>query len=397
MIILKNNWWVPSTDTQCLNSVLRDVTTIDNFFPYVKNKKVCIQAGGNFGIWPKKLSEMFDTVYTFEPENENWDALQKNLIGVKNIISKKCALGSSFGTVSVDVVQPSNAGAHQIKEGGDVEKITIDSLNLKDVGLIQLDIEGSEHDAILGATKTLKENSPVVVLELKGLGKRYGHTDQDTVKLLEDLGYKHVKTVKRDWIFLKLKIHSLSTKTKQINSCIPKNEIDVISPLSDYYGNEIKTVLEFGCKKNSSGTYKSDFESLGIRHVSVDKNGKDGSLEYDFQTPLWNTLGTFDMVTNIGISEHYENQYSFWENMHNCLRVGGVLVSITPHDGDFLKHGILYPTIKFYEEFASKNGYEIEKLYIGGNSPRRMIFTRMYKKTDDKFKMPNDIFIIRQL
>lgn len=209
MIILKNNWWVPQTDTECLNSVLRDVTTIDNFFPYVENKKVCIQAGGNFGIWPKRLSELFDTVYTFEPENENWEALQKNLNEAQNIISKKYALGSSIGTVAMDIVYPNNSGAHQIKEGGDIKKITIDSLSLKEVGLIQLDIEGSEHDAILGATETLKDSSPVVVLELKGLGKRYGYTDQNTIELMSNLGYQHVKTIKRDWVFVKLKSSAL--------------------------------------------------------------------------------------------------------------------------------------------------------------------------------------------
>lgn len=396
MITLKNNWWVPNTDTQCLKSVLRDVTTIDNFFPYVKNRKICIQAGGNLGVWPKKLSELFETVYTFEPENENWEALQKNLKGVRNVISKKYALGSSLGTVSVDIVYPNNSGAHQIKEGGDVEKITIDSLNLKDVGLIQLDIEGSEHDAILGAIETLKTNSPVVVLELKGLGKRYGHSDEDTIKILNDLGYRHVKTVKRDWIFVKPHLYSIETKKKKIKSCIPKNEIDVISPLSDYYGTEIKSVLEFGCKKNQNGVYKSDFESLDIKHVSIDEIGKHGSMLYSLETPLWETLGLFDMVTNIGISEHYENQSIFWENMHRCLRVGGAFISITPHSGDHLTHGIWYPMVEFYEEFAYKNGYDIEKLYIIGKAPKRLVQVRMYKKEDKNFTMPDASFMIRQ-
>ncbi len=200
MITLKNNWWVPSTDTQCLQSVLRDVSTIDSWINHVKNKKVCIQAGGNFGVWPKKFSEIFEKVYTFEPENENWECMTKNLKEYNNIICNKYALGASEGTISMDIIQPNNSGAHQIKKGTDIKLVTIDSLNLNDVGLIQLDIEGSEHDAILGALDTLKRCSPVVVLELKGLGKRYGREDSDTIKLLQTAGYKFTMNIKRDYI-----------------------------------------------------------------------------------------------------------------------------------------------------------------------------------------------------
>lgn len=203
MITLKNNWWVPEIDTHCFQAVLREVDAVDEIVTMCATTRVCIQAGGNLGIWPKKLSGIFKSVYTFEPDSENWQALEKNLASVNNIYSKNCALGASSGKVSIDRLKPDNVGAHQVKDGGDIERITIDSLNLLDVSLIQLDVEGSEHDAILGARQTLLNNAPIVVLELKGLGRRYGHTDASTVKLLGDLGYSHIKTIKRDWIFSK--------------------------------------------------------------------------------------------------------------------------------------------------------------------------------------------------
>ncbi len=183
----------------------------------------------------------------------------------------------------------------------------------------------------------------------------------------------------------------------KVDSCIPKNEIDLISPLINYYGQEICSVLEIGCKKNVNGIYKTDFENLKINHVSIDPTGKHGSLSYDLETPVWESLGKFDMVTNIGTTEHFDNQKTVWENIHNCLNIGGVLVSITPHVGDFSGHGIWYPMTEFYEDFASKNGYQIEKLYVTGKEPRRLLNVRMHKKENLPFTFPDEKFLKKQM
>jgi FkbM family methyltransferase len=40
------------------------------------------------------------------------------------------------------------------------------------IDYLSLDIEGSEHQAILGAERTIKKTYPIITLELKGLGSR---------------------------------------------------------------------------------------------------------------------------------------------------------------------------------------------------------------------------------
>ena len=79
--------------------------------------------------------------------------------------------------------------------------ITIDSLDVHDCDFLQLDIEGSEHQAILGAERTIKKTYPIITLELKGLGSRYGYSDEDTIELLASWGYEIVGRVNRDVIF----------------------------------------------------------------------------------------------------------------------------------------------------------------------------------------------------
>ena len=102
----------------------------------------------------------------------------------------------------------------------------------------------------------------------------------------------------------------------------------------------VRTMLELGNKVNPQAglSYKDWFtRHCNIEHVSVDVNGLNGALALDLRQPLTPLEGrVFDMVTNIGTSEHVESdQHCVWKNMWDHLAVGGHLVSITPLAGDW--------------------------------------------------------------
>lgn len=158
-------------------------------------------------------------------------------------------------------------------------------------------------------------------------------------------------------------------------------EWELYSPLAG------KSMLELGNKKNGPATYKRYFESLGYRHVSVDWNGEDGALKRDLRKPLG--LGVFDMVTNIGTTEHVAGQEAVWRNVIEAMRVGSVLVSTTPMPGQWSWHGEWYPTDEFYRELATLNGLEIERLYVSGVEPRKMWFCRAVLRQAGTFRMPD--------
>lgn len=166
---------------------------------------------------------------------------------------------------------------------------------------------------------------------------------------------------------------------------LPISEQEVIEPI---VGSKM---LELGNKKNSKGTYKNYFESLGIEHTSVDWNGLDGALKLDLRVPI--NLGQFDMVTNIGTTEHVSEQTPVWKNVHEAVKLGGVLVSITPKPGDWWWHGEYYPTQEFYKQFAELNGYTVENLSEAQNHPTRIIRARMRKVKDLPFQMPKSEYI----
>jgi hypothetical protein len=150
----------------------------------------------------------------------------------------------------------------------------------------------------------------------------------------------------------------------------------------------VRSMLELGNKKNAPYTYKQFFEARGIRHVSVDWNGQDGALRMDLQRPL--NLGTFDMVTNIGTSEHVDDQVGVWRNIIEAMDLDSILVSTTPLPGDWSWHGDHYPTERFYVDLAELNALEVQRMYVSGEHPRRMIFFRARRVERVPFGMPKN-------
>lgn len=199
----RNGWVVPERDEVALSIILREVNDLAQMLPLCKQKRRVIQAGGNVGIWPKELSKHFDSVVTFEPDSLNYQALSVNVGEVENIEINNLALGEKYGSGAMDHIDPRNIGAHQIKDGDEFKIISIDSRGYDDVDFIQLDIEGFEHQAVLGAMETIKKSWPVICLELKGIGKRYGYPDEDTIALLESIGYTIRARIHRDIVFVR--------------------------------------------------------------------------------------------------------------------------------------------------------------------------------------------------
>jgi len=198
---LVEGWQVPDLDECCINALLVELPDLKESYAFINQFRTVIQAGGNIGVYPATMAQQFERVITVEPDTVNYQALLLNVAGHENIMYAQAAFGDKYGTASVDHIYPENIGAHQLKAGTDVRVIPIDSWNVDDCDFIQLDVEGSEHQAILGAEQTIKKTYPVITLELKGLGSRYGYSNEDTIELLASWGYEIVGRVNRDVIF----------------------------------------------------------------------------------------------------------------------------------------------------------------------------------------------------
>jgi hypothetical protein len=166
---------------------------------------------------------------------------------------------------------------------------------------------------------------------------------------------------------------------------IPRDELDVLSP---YRGGP---VLEFGNKKNSSGTYRDWYTAHGCKtYVCIDWNGEDGALDIDCTEPFKLSPSNWSVVTNFGFSEHVTDQPAFWENIHNNTPITGIMCGVTPAPGHWPHHGILQPSLQFYKRLAHLNGYDVTKLYVNNARKRHTTCYRFVKMQRSEFVMPPD-------
>lgn len=163
--------------------------------------KVAIQAGGHMGIFPRMLSELFETVYTFEPDKLSFYCLTYNCQD-KNVIKFNTALGNNGPLMYQSHYYYGNAGMNnysvmenykepvteyfdrnQRKEHAvvNIPQIKIDDLNLTDCDLIHLDMEGNEKYAFDGMVETIKKFRPLILFES---GPR-----QEVMDFILSLGY----------------------------------------------------------------------------------------------------------------------------------------------------------------------------------------------------------------
>ena len=201
-----NGMMWPDCDTDCWPVVFNSVKDLDKVLLFCKRFEVAVQAGGNCGVWPKKLAQHFKTVYTFEPESNNFRCLVHNCDEV-NIIKMQAALGYDWAPVAM--VYPEglrNMGACHIEAGGNIPVISIDTLRLNACDFIQLDTEGYEREAIRGALRTIGQFQPVLMIEDKGLSEKYGMPKDWTEDVLTSLGYRRAGRVENDVVFIPEKV-----------------------------------------------------------------------------------------------------------------------------------------------------------------------------------------------
>ena len=200
-IEVRDGWWWPKDDKEGWEWIPYEHTFFHQLVRWVGGRDTVVQAGANCGIWIRSYAQEFKNVYTFEPDDINFECLKRNITD-PNVVMQKAALGDKVGHCHTVENIKGNMGAQRIQLGGDVPVVRIDDLPLETCDLIQLDVEGYEHQAVLGALETIKKFKPVVILELCGHGQKYGFSDQNTIEMMESLGYRMAQKVISDLIFI---------------------------------------------------------------------------------------------------------------------------------------------------------------------------------------------------
>jgi len=193
-------YW-PAEDDHCHKVIHGELGDIDEALRFVRKFDVAVQAGGNVGVWAAKMAKRFKTVWTFEPDPDNYACLVKNV--PDNVQHMRAGLGDRMANVGMTLF-PDNCGAHYIDGPGDIEIITLDGLSLPACDYLCLDVEGYEPKALCGAKETIARYRPVIQIEEKGLSERYyGIRKGEAERWLErEFGYRVAKKVRKDVILV---------------------------------------------------------------------------------------------------------------------------------------------------------------------------------------------------
>jgi FkbM family methyltransferase len=177
---------------------LRHMASLDWTLKHCGGRRTAVQAGGNIGIWPRRMAEAgFRRVLTFEPDVFSRKCLERNVSARVEVYPY--ALGAAAGECDI---HHRSLGSHRVVEGSGVNMVPLDSFRLEDVDLLQLDIEGYEWHALAGAVDTLTRCRPMVHIELRGFTEKYGHSDEEVRELLRRHGYKELKALPgNDFVF----------------------------------------------------------------------------------------------------------------------------------------------------------------------------------------------------
>lgn len=165
---------------------------------YIKNMnlKDCniLDIGANIGNHSHAM-EKFSTnckVISFEPYNKNFEVLIENATYLQNffVTNKNDENNYSIAPVWGE----NNLGyIKQTEIGESVESTFIDYYQLDNIGLIKIDIEGHELEALKGAFNTIEKSNPCIIAE--------HHTKEEHLQVMDYLkqfGYYLATIIEED-------------------------------------------------------------------------------------------------------------------------------------------------------------------------------------------------------
>ena len=173
-----------------------------------------LDVGANIGNHSIQFARKFRRVEAFEPNPRTYAVLGLNTQGLKNIRCHNIGIGSRLSTCRLHEDLQNLGGSstvyrHDGSMSVDCQIKTLDevSADFGPIGLIKIDIEGMEYDALTGMTQTLDQHKPVVCFEQLQEEFADGLQETRSIEYLRLKGYEmfHLRRPARDGLASRFK------------------------------------------------------------------------------------------------------------------------------------------------------------------------------------------------
>jgi FkbM family methyltransferase len=142
----------------------------------IKPGMTVVEIGANIGAHTVAMARACapGTLYAFEPQQRVFQILCANLVlnDVGNVVAFPDACGAEPGWATMpylDYAAHGNFGGVSLSAAGDVGErarvVALDELELPACGLVKVDVEGFEGQALSGAARTIARHRPVLYVE----------------------------------------------------------------------------------------------------------------------------------------------------------------------------------------------------------------------------------------
>lgn len=217
---------------------------VNLYSKFIKENFICIDVGANIGWHTVNIARLCKNglVYAFEPQPDIYNILSSNILfnGLSsNVLQFREALGKTNEIMQFNILSECaeknsdliNWGGRKIvpmgKGEGSIKTKKLDSFTFNTVDFIKLDIEGFEINFLKGATKTIKDNLPIIFFENYAWHEDCVD-DQQVIKKLKSYGYSIfrilVTSYKEDCIALHPEKHKQEIKDLNKQKEIPFSE-----------------------------------------------------------------------------------------------------------------------------------------------------------------------------
>jgi FkbM family methyltransferase len=156
---------------------------VNLYYNLITENNIVIDIGANIGYHSVHFGKLVGSsgrVFSFEPQKLIYDILSTNILknGLSNIITQyNFGLSSKKQTKYLSNIKDMtynngmvNFGGVQLNDeitGGPIINVeSLDNIFTGNVNFIKIDIEGMESEVIKGATKTIKNSLPIILIEI---------------------------------------------------------------------------------------------------------------------------------------------------------------------------------------------------------------------------------------